>query len=61
MFKAGLVDRLRLMVFPVILGNRGREPMYSDFPQAALELIQTRSIDSAVILLEYRPALRPTD
>jgi dihydrofolate reductase len=58
MFKARLVDRLRLMVFPVILGTSGREPIYADFPQAALELIQTRVLDSAVILLEYRPALR---
>jgi dihydrofolate reductase len=48
-FKAGLVDPLRLMFFPVILGNRGREPIYTDFPQAALELIRTRILDSAVI------------
>jgi dihydrofolate reductase len=61
MFKAGLVDRLRLMVFPVILGDRGREPIYADFPQATLELIQTTVLDARVILLEYRPALTPTD
>jgi dihydrofolate reductase len=57
MFKAGVVDRLRLMVFPVILGASGREPIYPDFPQTGLELMQTRVLDSAVILLEYRPAL----
>ena len=60
MFKAGLVDRLRLMVFPVILGDTGREPIYADFPQAALELIETRVLDDAVILLEYRLAPAPT-
>jgi dihydrofolate reductase len=56
MFKAGLIDRLRLMVFPVILGDRGREPIYADLSQAALELIQTTVLDDRVVLLEYRPA-----
>lgn len=56
MFKAGLIDRLRLMVFPVILGDRGREPIYDDLSQAALELIQTTVLDDRIVLLEYRPA-----
>jgi dihydrofolate reductase len=56
MFKAGLIDRLRLMVFPVILGDRGREPIYADLSLAALELIQTTVLDERIVLLEYRPA-----
>jgi len=54
----GLVDRLRLMVFPLILGSAGREPIYDGYPQAGLELIDTKVLDSRLILLEYRPELR---
>jgi dihydrofolate reductase len=56
MLQLGLVDRLRLMVFPVILGTAGREPIYANYPRTGLELIDTKVLDSRLILLEYRPA-----
>jgi riboflavin biosynthesis pyrimidine reductase len=55
MLQLGLVDRLRLMVFPVILGTAGREPIYANYPRTGLELIDTKVLDSRLILLEYRP------
>jgi dihydrofolate reductase len=55
MMQMGLVDRLRLMVFPLILGSAGREPIYAGCPQSRLELAQTRVLDSRLIVLEYRP------
>jgi dihydrofolate reductase len=55
MMQLGLVDRLRLMVFPVILGTGGREPIYANYPRAGLELIDTKVLDSRLILAEYRP------
>jgi dihydrofolate reductase len=58
MMQQGLVDRLRLMVFPLILSSAGREPIYAGYPQAGLELINTKVLDSRVILLEYRPVRR---
>lgn len=57
MMQVGLVDRLRLIVFPVILGAAGREPIYAGYGRTGLELIETRVLDSRLILLEYRPAL----
>lgn len=54
----GLVDRLRLMVFPLILGDSGKEPIYVDYPRLPLELVSTKVLDSRLILLEYRPAVR---
>lgn len=54
MMELGLVDRLRLMVFPLILGSAGREPIYAGYPQANLELIDTKVLDSRLVLLEYR-------
>jgi dihydrofolate reductase len=58
LMRLGLIDRLRLMVFPLILGQTGREPIYSDYPRVPLELINTKVLDSRLILLEYRPAVR---
>jgi dihydrofolate reductase len=56
MMQLGLVDRLRLMVFPLILGSTGREPIYACYRRTGLKLMDTRVLDSALILLEYRLA-----
>lgn len=56
--KLGLVDRLRLMVFPLILGENGKEPIYADYPRLPLELVNTTVLDSRLILLEYRLPMR---
>jgi dihydrofolate reductase len=55
MMELGLVDRLRLMVFPLILGKAGSEPISAEYSRAPLELIESRTIDSRIMLLEYRP------
>lgn len=54
----GLIDRLRLMVFPLILGETGKEPIYADYPRVVLELVGTKVLDSRLIVLEYHPAAR---
>lgn len=58
MMQLGLVDRLRLIVFPVILGVVGKEPIYAGYTRTGLELIHTKVLDSRLIVLEYRP-VRP--
>ena len=55
----GLVDRLRLMVFPLVLGGTGREPIFADYLQTHMDLIQTKVLDSRLVLLEYRPCAEP--
>lgn len=52
----GLVDRLRITIFPLLLGDAGREPIYPGYPQASLELIGTKVLDSRLVMIEYRPA-----
>ena len=52
----GVVDRLRLMVFPVILGNAGREPIFTSYSRTPLELVASKILDSRLTLLEYRLA-----
>lgn len=54
--KLGLIDRLRLMVFPLILGETGKEPIYADYPRVPLELVDTKVLDSRLVLLEYHLA-----
>lgn len=53
MMELGLVDRLRLMVFPLILGSTGREPIHAGYPRTALQLVGTKVLDSRLVLLEY--------
>jgi dihydrofolate reductase len=56
MMQLGLVDRLRLMVFPLTLGSAGREPIFAGHPKTSFELIDTKVLDSRLDVLEYRPA-----
>jgi dihydrofolate reductase len=51
----GLVDRLRLMVFPQVLGATGREPFFAGLPDLDLELADERVLDGRLVLLDYRP------
>jgi dihydrofolate reductase len=55
MIRFQLVDRLRLMIFPVVLGTTGRESIYAGYEKTSLELLGSRILDSRLILLEYRP------
>ncbi|SEI99963.1 Dihydrofolate reductase [Arthrobacter sp. yr096] len=55
LLKAGLVDRYRLVVFPVITGKTGRERIYDGYPDVALDMIQSRTFDGRLQLLEYVP------
>jgi dihydrofolate reductase len=54
---AGLVDRFRLVVFPVITGRTGRERIYDGYPDVALQLVQSRTFDGRLQLLEYVPTV----
>jgi dihydrofolate reductase len=54
---AGLVDRSRLVVFPVITGRTGRERIYEDYPDVSLEMVDSRTFDGRLQLLEYVPTV----
>ena len=57
LLKAGLVDRFRVVVFPVITGNSGRDRIYDGYPDVALEMISSRTFDGRLQLLEYVPTI----
>jgi dihydrofolate reductase len=57
LLNAGLVDRFRVVVFPVITGNTGRERIYDGYPDVGLEMTDSRTFDGRIQLLEYAPTL----
>lgn len=55
---AGLVDRLEVMVFPVIAGASGSDPIFADLPDIDLELVDTQVFDGRMQQLVYVPTVR---
>lgn len=54
---AGLVDRFRVVVFPVITGSTGTDRIYDGYPDVALEMIGSRTFDGRLQMLEYVPTV----
>ena len=57
LLEAGLVDRIRLVVFPVITGSSGRERIYDGYPDVSLKLVESKTLDGRLQLLEYVPTV----
>jgi riboflavin biosynthesis pyrimidine reductase len=55
LLSAGLVDRFRVVVFPVITGKTGQDRIYDGYPDVSLEMLASRTFDGRLQLLEYRP------
>jgi dihydrofolate reductase len=55
LLNAGLADRFRVVVFPVITGQTGRDRIYDGYRDVGLELINSRTFDGRSQLLEYVP------
>jgi dihydrofolate reductase len=55
LLKAGLVDRFRVVVFPVITGSSGYDRIYDGYPDVALDMVASRTFDGRLQLLEYVP------
>ncbi|HEY7268482.1 MAG TPA: dihydrofolate reductase family protein [Dehalococcoidia bacterium] len=54
---AGLVDRFRVVVFPVITGRTGRDRIYDEYPDVSLDMVSSRTFDGRLQLLEYVPTV----
>lgn len=57
LLKAGLADRFRVVVFPVITGSTGSDRIYDGYPDVALDMINSRTFDGRIQLLEYVPTI----
>src|ERR687885_29172 len=57
LLEAGLVDRFRVVVFPVITGSTGRDRIYDGYPDVALDMVASQTFDGRIQLLEYVPTV----
>lgn len=57
LIEAGLVDRFRVVVFPVVTGSTGRERIYDGYPDISLDMVTSRTFDGRLQLLEYVPTV----
>jgi len=55
LLEAGLVDRFRVVMFPVITGATGHERIYDGYPDVALDMVDSRTFDGRIQLVEYVP------
>jgi dihydrofolate reductase len=57
LLRAGLVDRFRVVLFPVITGSTGHDRIYDGYPDVALDMVNSRVFDGRLQLLEYVPSV----
>jgi dihydrofolate reductase len=57
LLNAGLVDRFRVVIFPVITGSTGKDRIYDGYPDVSLEMKGSRVFDGRLQLLEYVPTV----
>jgi dihydrofolate reductase len=54
---AGLVDRFRVVIFPFVTGATGQDRIYDGWPDVALEMVDSRTFDGRLQLVEYVPTV----
>jgi hypothetical protein len=52
---ARAVAPLRLVVFPLVLGDTGSEAVCAEVGDLPLDLITTEVLDGRLVVLDYRP------
>lgn len=57
LLNAGLVDRYRVVIFPVITGATGQDRIFDAYPDVRLDLVEARTFDQRTQLLEYVPTV----
>src|SRR6476469_4087055 len=57
LLQAGVVDRFRVVMFPVITGATGRERIYDGYHDVALEMVNSRTFDGQIQLVDYVPTV----
>jgi dihydrofolate reductase len=53
--KLGLVDRIELLVHPIVLGTEGGKRVFDGYDCGELKLVDSIVLDGQVVVLDYRP------
>jgi dihydrofolate reductase len=53
LLRLGLLDRLRLQVYPAALGTTGTKPIFEGFDRTNFKLADSKVLDGQVVLLDY--------
>ena len=59
LLKAGLVDRFRVVVFPVITGATGSDRIYDGYPDVALDMVTTAGCSCSSTSPQFWPGRPP--
>ena len=57
LMRAALVDRFRVVLFPVITGRTGEDPVFGGAGDFDLDLLESRTLDGHTQELVYRPTV----
>jgi dihydrofolate reductase len=57
LIRAKLVDRFQVVVFPVVTGATGQDRIYDGYPDIRLDLVESRTFEGGLQLLEYVPTV----
>lgn len=57
LLRAGLVDRYRVVVFPVVNGATGKDRMYDGWPDVTFEVVESRLLDGRLQLFDLKPTV----
>jgi dihydrofolate reductase len=57
LLRAGLVDRYRVVVFPVVTGATGSDRIYDGWPDVTLDVVESRTFDGGLQLLDCIPTV----
>ncbi|MFC4589392.1 dihydrofolate reductase family protein [Sphaerisporangium corydalis] len=55
LMRLGLVDRFRLWLHPVTLGDSGLSPIFDGYDTGDLKLMDSTVLSSGVVILDYEP------
>lgn len=55
LISAELVDRLSLIICPLVLPETGIEPVFAGCPDIQFKLLGTRVLDERILVLDYKP------
>jgi dihydrofolate reductase len=57
LLNAGLVDRYRVVVFPVVNGATGKDRIYDGWPDVKFDVVESRTLDGRLQLFELKPTV----